>query len=670
MIQEHLIEVDFKAKCDMSKNIVLVALAGSIWSCGTKPTPASTCGTQTCATNEVCIQEKCLPKGSVYNPTLCKAGAPSWTSASDSKIFEEVLPENSGLLGALGNRLMVSDYNNDGWPDLLIVSSTNAYPNPMNKGVWLFKNDKGRFVEETDASMITRGREGARSMNLAIWADVDNDGDEDLFSGVIRGEGPERSEILLNNGQGVFELGPEGELVTSSSKVRVPLGASFVDVDHDGNVDLWVGENQSRQDRLFKGDGAGDFVDITEDVGLRTKAWSNVADLNQGLAHSNSWGTAACDLNGDGWSELLSASYGRAPNHLWLAANMLNEEGLPSFTNRSVASGYAYDDNQEWKNNYFARCFCTLNPTAEECTTVTAIPGGCDPSEAMNWNHGNDRQPFRLGGNSATTVCVDLDNDGDMDLLTNEIRHAWAGSGADGSQVLLNQGDEDIEFDRQNDADIGLNIAGHTPGQGNWDEGHLNACVIDVDNDGLLDIYQGDTDYPGTRGHLYHHEAGMNFREVPGTWGIVHNRSHGVVAIDIDQDGDQDLILGHSLARCSAGECYSTSQVRVFRNIIGQNSNWLQIELKGKAGTNRSAIGARVRVTADTVTQTQEVSGGHGLGAMQNERVLHFGVSGACLLKVEVRWPNAALDTETFWVSAGSRYLIEQGKDPIAVKPE
>jgi hypothetical protein len=393
--------------------------------------------------------------------------------------------------------------------------------------------------------------------------------------------------------------------------------------------------------------------------GLMTSNWTNFDVINMGFGHTRSWAAAACDLNGDGFAELLASSYGRSPNHLWQARPV---EGGVRFENRSVASGYAYDDDMTWQDNQFARCFCEANRAAEGCADVPPPSIVCAP----NWNHETDRQPWRLGGNSGTTVCADIDNDGDLDLFTTEIRHWWAGSGADGSEVLVNDGAEDPVFARPGDAALGLEIE-HAPGTG-WDEGHMTAAIFDFDNDGWPDIYLGASDYPGNRGHLYHQESPLSFVEVAPSQGIDHNRSHGVVVADFDRDGDLDIVVGHSLARCDPGQpndCYATSQVRLFENLAGEGGSFLQLVLEGGEGTNRSAIGARVRVTAGGITQTQEVSGGHGHYGSQNDLVLHFGLGAACEATVEIRWPDAALTTETFTLPAGHRFRLKQGFHPV-----
>jgi hypothetical protein len=327
-------------------------------------------------------------------------------------------------------------------------------------------------------------------------------------------------------------------------------------------------------------------------------------------------------------------------------------------------SGYAYDQSFTWEDNQFARCFCQANRSAEGCADVPAPLITCG---TPNWNHANDRRPWRLGGNSGATICGDVDNDGDLDLFTTEIRHWWAGSGADGSELLVNDGATDPVFDRPGDAALGLEIA---HGSGNWDEGHMTAAILDFDNDAWPDLYLGASDYPGNRGLLYHQSSALSFVEVAPAEGIDHNRSHGVVVADFDRDGDLDVIVGHSRARCGPpNDCYATSQLRFFENLAGDGGNYVQLALEGAPGGNRGAVGARVRVTAGSVTQTQEVEGGHGHYGAQNDRVLHFGLGAACEAEVEVRWPDGTLTEERFTLPAGHRYQVRQGWLPTVAPP-
>jgi hypothetical protein len=600
---------------------------------------------------------------------ICTDGT-RWTPGT--AVFREAT-EAWGLTGAKGTRLNLADINGDGWVDILVrngATGSDVFTGEGARYTYLMLNDgAGHFSDVTQSSGLLTMRADdsgdlGRPNTVAAFADVDNDGDIDAFTGLTNdpaASAGESSEIMLNDGDGNFTFVDEMLDMELRWVVR-PGGASFVDYDRDGNVDLWVTQDSGNlgaiQDRLFRGDGSGRYSDDTVDSGLLTRTWSDVEEINEGLCHTNGWGAAACDLNGDGTPELLSPSYGRAPNHLWLGA--MESDGRVTFENRSVDSGYAYDDDFTWQDNEFARCYCRDNPDAEGCEGVDAPRVSCSD----NWNHPTDREPFRLGGNSGSTFCADVDNDGDLDLLTSEIKHWWAGSGADGSELLVNQGDDDVWFERPGDATTGLE-ADHL-GRVDWDEGHMTNAVFDFDNDGWLDVYIGASDYPGNRGMLYHQEAPLSFVELAVDDFFEHNRSHGVVFADIDHDGDLDVIVGHSRARCSAtqpNDCYETTQVRAFENIM-EPGNWIQLHLVGGEGTNRAAIGARAVVEAGDVTQTQEVGGGFGHFGAQNDMVLHFGLGSACEAEVTVRWPDADLTEETFTLPAGYRFLIVQGEAP------
>ena len=586
----------------------------------------------------------------------------SWSKGT--KIFKE--GTSSWKLESIsGVRLTVADIDGDGWADL--VPRYNA------KLAVLRNTGKGQFEDVTSKSGLYAPRSGstARKADVVSFGDVDNDGDLDAYTGVSSTTGG-LSELMLNNGDGTFKHGDIKSPLRNEGRAENPAGGSFVDFDLDGKLDIWVPHNGTGstiatvayQDRLYRGDGKGGFTDATTGAGLTTLSWSKIADLNAARCHTRAWGALACDLNNDGLPELMTPSYGRSPNHLWQAGS---SGGKISFTNRSVASGYAYDANMNWKDNQFARCYCKSNPTAEGCKDAPAPLISCTTT---NWVHGQDREAFRLGGNSASTTCADLNNDGYMDLLTGEIRHWWAGPGSDGSEVLLNSGKKDVTFTRPGDAALGLEIK-HT--SVSFDEGHMTQAVLDFDNDGLLDIYQGDSDYPGTIGRLYHqikHKTkALQFEEVSISDGIDHHRSHGVAVADFDRDGDLDIVVGYSSSRCSgASDCYTKKNIRLFENLIGNKNSWIQLQLVGDGKTaNRAAIGTRVQVTACGMTQTQQVGGGHGHFGAQHDMVLHFGAGDAAKVEVTVHWPDKARTVKSFTLDTKKRYRVEQGKTPTVV---
>ena len=644
---------------------VTCSVAGTV--CGTDG--LCHCGAgPACAEGQVCDAEAgaCLPGA------VCGAGH-RWTSGE--RAFTEATSEWA-LDGVVGVRLQAVDFDGDGWTDLMVRNIPAGFDDFGPGGArhsWLLRNVAGaRFEDVTESSGILSPRgaaPGGRPVEVMAWGDVDGDGDLDAYLGMntvdLSGANMgETSELMFQTSAGHFEVGPDTNGVRFVGGVDSPGGAAFVDFDRDGDLDLWVGEATTtgpgggavfHQDRLWRNDGTGLFTEATVEAGLTTLGWTDLAAIDEGRAHARAWSAAACDLTGDGWDELLVASYGRAPNHLFEA----NGDG--TFTNRSVSSGYAYDADMGWQDNQFARCYCQANPTATDCAGVPAPLIACT---TPNWNHTVDRRPFRLGGNSGTTICADVDLDGDLDLLTTEIRHWWAGSGADMAELLVNTGESPVRLTRPGRAATGLVVPHADPVQ--WDEGIMTAAVFDFDLDGWPDIYLGASDYPGNHGLLYHQESVLSFAPVPVTDGIDHHRSHGIAVADFDRDGDLDVALGHSRSRCGApDDCYPTAQVRLFEGSAAPSGNWVQLRLEGAAGSNPSAIGARVVVSPEGgQAQTHEIGGGHGHYGMQDDLVQTFGLGAACTAEVTVRWPDAAGTTQRFRATAGHRFSVRTGEPP------
>jgi len=626
---------------------------------------------------------------------VCVEGGVRWAAGTTAYVDGTA---GRGLDGVRGTRINAVDFDGDGWTDLIVRNgrhqsddfsepaaccATGDCPEPGScppRRTWLLRNvGGGQFEDVTAESGIMTRRNGAepnlgRPGSVFAFGDVDNDGDLDAFIGLGADNDEttdETSELMLNQGDGTFVLGPaEGQLRLPPDR-GAPAGAVFVDVDRNGVIDLFVPQNtlggSPQQDRLYWSDGTGIYYDITTNVGIDTQGWIDVAAINEGRAHTVAWSGVACDLNDDGYPELMAGSYGRSPNHLWQATGT---PGQVTYVNRSVDSLFAFDQRTDWSDNESARCHCQLNPGDADCAGVPApeLIACNNQSDAFRWSHSSDRNPYRLGGNTGAVVCADVDNDGDMDLLTTEIVHWDVGSSSDPSELLLNTGEADVRFERPGNDVTGL-TRNHTITA--WNDGDITGAIFDFDNDGWPDVYIGSTDYPEAEGLLYHQTAPGRFALMPLAEGIDHNRSHGVAAADFDRDGDLDVVVGHSRARCSgSSDCYDTQQIRFFENVM-PTGNWAQLDLEGDPalGTNAAAIGARVTFEGeDGVTQTQEVAGGYGHFGAQQPLLLHFGMGASCRAQVTVRWPNGDLDTQTFEVVSGYRYRVRQGAEPEVVE--
>jgi hypothetical protein len=563
-------------------------------------------------------------------------------------VFTDVT-EEMGLGGVVASRYAFADLNGDLYPDLIEHTwSQNARddratdpPTILRK---LYLNRDGAFFEDvTDESGLFQTRDGqlGRNTQFAVVADVDDDGDLDVFTGSWVGRGapyPEDwNELMRNDGTAHFSFS-DGNEFTDEWMTYSTTSATWADFDRDGKVDLYTGAwyldngdlTTIPPDRLYRNTGSG-FVDVTEAQGLiQVQGWAAYDDNTHPRP---SYGVTACDVNDDGDLDLLSSAYGRQWNLLWQA------HGDGTFSDQAVQWKFHADDQEDYTDNEMYRCYCRDTGACSEplpvidCSTYVWVPG-------------RDDQPWRLGGNTFGTACADVDNDGDMDLYNTEIRHFWAGSSADASRLLVNAGDH---FERPDIEATGL---GHMPDDLGWNEGDFHADFFDYDADGRLDLYVCSSNYPDQHGHLFHQGSDGTFEDVAGEEGIDYPNMTGIATADIDRDGDVDFIVG-------ADHAY------LLRNETNARRNGLEIRLVGGERTNRAAIGARIRVTTPGGTQTHVVSGGYGHFGIVDDLVQHFGLADACSATVEVRWPDASLTTESFEdVPANAFVEIEQGHAP------
>ena len=141
---------------------------------------------------------------------------------------------------ATSNGTAWGDYDNDGFVDLAVVNSGTPGQNEF-----LYRNDGAGGMVPISAPPLTAS--GGRSQNCA-WADYDGDGDLDLF---VANAFVEVNFLFRNDGAGTFARVPDGDHVTTSGEW---IGPAWGDYDNDGDLDLFVSQDNHRNDALYRND--------------------------------------------------------------------------------------------------------------------------------------------------------------------------------------------------------------------------------------------------------------------------------------------------------------------------------------------------------------------------------------------------------------------------------
>ncbi len=611
---------------------------------------------------------ECQPEPTDERPAeICEAGG----AVGDGPFFTEISAElGMGPDGLLveGNTVATVDLDGDRWPDLYVAwavrGARDDFATSTRRHVRLLRNLQGRgFEDVTLASGFTATRDGeqGRAQQFAAFADFDNDGDQDAFTAtfldVDTADTGDHSEALRNRGDGTFEFGPINMIRTPNGSEAL-VSVAVLDHDRDGLLDLFVGFHydpyglltSAGQDSMFRGNGTLGFDDATRDAGLTTDSVSDLS-LQNGRNHRPTWGVSACDLDDNGWPDLLVSSYGRQFNPLWLAS------GDGTYTDQGQASGFWSDDREDYFTNDYYRCHC--HNYGNSCSPMPAQPRivcpGSDP-----WDPGFSDQPFRLGGNSALSACGDLDNDGDLDVLQIELRHWTFAEDSDPTELLYNEGvGQGGAFARPGNEVTGLSRSNGTTVD--WNDGDLGGALFDFDHDGQLDALVASSDYPGNTSRLWHQQDDGTFTNVTLDSGLRLERAHGLSLVDLDRDGDLDVVMGQSSQRWYAADYPPRPEhflLHVYRNDVGQDRNRLMLHLEGAGGSNRDAIGARITVRAGDDLHVREVQGGHGLAGQQHDLLQIIGIGPHCTVdEVTVRWPDAA-GTVTTYEDVRANYVL------------
>jgi hypothetical protein len=442
--------------------------------------------------------------------------------------FEPVQHELFAAGGAFANAW--ADVDNDGDLDLFVGFGGT----PANR---LYRNDAGVFTDIAAASGIA----DARATRAAAWGDIDRDGDPDLLVGFTPGAGP-ILRLYRNDGARFFEITAASGLALDTGAVRQP---SWIDLDADGDLDLFVAF-RDRANMLFRNTG-GRFTDVAATLGLDDSR--------------RTVGAVWFDYDEDGDLDLY-------------AGNMDGD-----------ANGLFRNDGDTF----------------------------VDVAEAAGVQWGG-RPRMEAASGTVRPCAADVNNDGRLDLFT-------ANYGTNG--LFLNRGGGKFE-----DVSAAWGVA---------IDGRYDTCVIgDINNDGRLDVYVNGTVTGGIsyRDYLLRN-SGTKFEDVTPENVLKMQASHGAQWADFDQDGDLDLAVAGSRADATHS---------LLRNMLpaADAARALAIRVVDADGRALRA-GAVVKIFAAGTRRllaTRLVDSGSGYSS-QNDMPVHVGLATMGSVDVEVSWPAA-----------------------------
>jgi len=552
----------------------------------------------------------------VLSTLVCAlAGFPA-VGEEDQPYFTDVTSD-VGLAGTPGFRLSVADVDGNGYPDIFAHRQTNAGTGDVLDKQYLYLNVQGpdptdpydrSFIDVTTESGIRADRGatgGGRHSDAAIFADVDNDGDLDLFTSVYvhstYGLSTNTNDLLLNDGAAHFTLAPSSPF--HLEPIHNTAGAIFLDYDNDGNIDLFIGNwywnGALTTDQLYRGHGDGSFTNVTSAAGIDG-------------ATTCIYGIAAWDSNNDGYMDLF------APPYSWTVAG-----SVPI----------------EWRNN-----------------------GDGTFTQAQAMTKFDRYRGTGTGYASFGSVPRDYDNDGDVDFFE-ILTHGTGdgGSSVHSTTVTNTNGVFAWDFQRVDGR------AAEDPDMTHHGDHYVG--WFDLDNDSLVDFALTESGYDNNRFYIFQQASDNTFSPVTvasgmNTINVANLPPHNVLPLDYDLDGDEDLLVGFG---------NDIDAIQLWRNDIGTDNSWLTITLEGGGGpgyANRSAIGARIEVTAGGVTQTREVYAGPGHQGPQVPLSQVFGLGEAAVVDtVTVHWPNSTQTSVGYASLPVNRFLTIREVCAIADDP-
>ena len=500
-------------------------------------------------------------------------------------------PSKKYIVESMSGGVLLIDYNRDGWPDIYFTNAptvAQAVKDPKDldgvRGALYRNNHDGTFTDVTAGSGLDKP---CFAMGGAV-GDYNNDGWPDIYLTCLGG-----NILYRNNGNGTFTD------VTAKAGVadgRWSTGAAFGDYDGDGYLDLMV----------------ANYVDFHLDdlpgFGSAPYCKYRGIDVQCGPRGLRGAGDSLFHNNGDG-----------------------------TFTNVAKQAGVDDPDGYYGMSVIFADFNNTGRPDIYVANDSTP--------KFLYKNLGNGK--FKdIGLQSGTAVSEDGSEQASMGIAVGDYDH----SGRPSLYVTNFSDENDLLY--HNDGDWNFSEDSYPSGLALASLPYVKwgTAFVDLDNDGWLDLLTVD-------GHVYPQvdslPSGARYREPKvlsmnmgngnfcdaskqaGPALMEPRVSRGLAVGDLFNNGQMDAVVGDL-----------DGSPMVLKNMGIPGRHWVSFELAGTK-SNRLAIGARLKLVAGGMTQTDEIHSG-GSYLSQNDLRVHFGLGKATKIdSLTIYWPSGHVDTIT-----------------------
>jgi hypothetical protein len=536
-----------------------------------------------------------------------------------------------------GNGMAIADVDGDGLLDIYFVSQVGGNQLWRNRG-------GGRFEDITASAGVGVPDKIGVS---AAFADIDNDGDQDLYLTTVRGG----NVLFENDGHGHFK---DISAASGLNYVGHSSSAVFFDYDHDGLLDLFLvnvgryttdtiaGEGykyfvafedafsghlkpeRAEASVLYHNAGGNRFVDVSRTMGLHDLSWSGDASVVDG--------------NDDGWPDLYVLNMeGDDEYYENVGGKQFVKKSRALFPRTSWGSMgiKVFDFNNDGRLDIF------VTDMHSDMSEMTGPELDGLKSE-MKW-------PVSFRGTGRTSIWGNtfFMKDGPRkyrevsDAIGAENYCPWGPSigdlNADGFQdafiasgmnyperYMVNSVKLNDRGKRFVDAEFALGVE---PRQGG-----LATPFFDLDASGRD---KGHRDAVGETGHIT-------------IWGARASRSSAI--FDLDGDGDLDIVTNE----------FNAAPIVLVSNLTEKTQvRYIEVALTGTT-SNRNGLGSVVKVTAGCSTYTQVLDGNSGY-LSHSVYPLYFGLGKAeSVDRIEVVWPSGKRQTLEAPIKINSRIAIRE----------